>query len=221
LANAGPIAETTDSRNLADLDLDRFLDRTRSYLESSEIDDVLLRKEIDELLAMWPNRVGKQTLANPSQLPACDYLQEAIALGQVTPTATLLDALMTLIPRLRWTYEYPPDARWPLLPSRVAFAQIVGARGLRDDAAVQLGLTLIAPETHYPLHKHPAIETYLVLAGAASWRTVGRSFALRDPGSLILHESDIGHAMETRDEPLLALYTWRGDLITAPTYVDE
>jgi anti-sigma factor ChrR (cupin superfamily) len=94
-------------------------------------------------------------------------------------------------------------------------------RGLRDEAVVQLGLTLMAPNTHYPLHKHPAIETYLVLAGTASWRIVGQRFASRPPGSLILHEGNVAHAMETRDEPLLALYSWSGDILTAPSFVDE
>lgn len=99
--------------------------------------------------------------------------------------------------------------------------KIVGPNGLSDDSAVHLGLTPLAPHTHYPLHSHPAVELYLVLTGAALWRTSGRPFKRRQPGSAILHPTNIGHAMETADEPLLALYTWRGDLATAPVYAEE
>jgi anti-sigma factor ChrR (cupin superfamily) len=111
--------------------------------------------------------------------------------------------------------------QWPDLASRVAFAQIVGRRGLADDDSVHLGLTLMAPRTHYPLHAHPAIELYLVLAGAADWRVGGAPFVRQAPGAFVLHVSGIGHAMRTDAEPMLALYFWRGDLETSPVYVDE
>jgi quercetin dioxygenase-like cupin family protein len=81
------------------------------------------------------------------------------------------------------------------------------------------GFTLIAPHTHYPAHAHPAIELYLVIAGAATWGLGDAPAEIRPPGSVIVHPSGAPHAMTTGAEPLLALFTWRGDLATSPSYV--
>lgn len=35
---------------------------------------------------------------------------------------------------------------------------------------------------------------------------------------MILHPSNVIHAMETHDEPLLAAYTWSGDVHTLSAY---
>jgi len=203
----------------SDAALDAFLERTQSYLESVACDRTA-RHELSAVLAGWP-RDRRTSSGKPSTVPACDHLATALRLSQEQSTAALCDALLPVLHRLGWSYGYSPDPRWPSLSATIAFAQIVGPRGLRDDASVHLGLTLLAPHTHYPLHSHPAVELYLVLSGTAAWRVSGHPFEPRPPGSLILHESQIGHAMETSSEPLLALYTWRGDLTTAPVYVEE
>ena len=52
-------------------------------------------------------------------------------------------------------------------PDDFAFCQIAGPTGLGRSERIRLGLTLIAPGTDYPAHAHPAVETYLVIAGTA------------------------------------------------------
>ena len=79
---------------------------------------------------------------------------------------------------------------------------------------------MIAPHTVYPAHSHPAIELYLVVSGTAIWQAGGAPATPQPPGSAILHPSGIPHAMITGAEPLLALFTWRGDLQTAPSYLE-
>ena len=69
--------------------------------------------------------------------------------------------------RLPGPTAIPPAPGQPDLSSAVAFSQIVGPGGFRRSDRLRLGLTLIAPGTHYPPHAHPAIETYLVIAGTA------------------------------------------------------
>ena len=48
--------------------------------------------------------------------------------------------------------------------------------------------------------------------GTAEWRRGDAPWVRRPPGAVILHRSQIGHAMRSLDEPLLALYAWHGDL---------
>jgi mannose-6-phosphate isomerase-like protein (cupin superfamily) len=69
---------------------------------------------------------------------------------------------------------------------------------------------LLGPAAHYPSHAHRAEELYLVLSGTADWQRGDEPFAARRPGAVIIHASSEPHAMQTAQEPLLALYLWRG-----------
>jgi len=80
---------------------------------------------------------------------------------------------------------------------------------------------LIGPQTLYPKHRHPAIELYHVVAGTAAW-TLDDVSRDNQPGTYILHPSQAVHAMQTRAQPLLAIYFWSGtDVRTASVYIDS
>jgi mannose-6-phosphate isomerase-like protein (cupin superfamily) len=174
--------------------------------------------EAQALLPLWPAPSPPQRL-DPAELPACSYLGGALELGVAGPESEIAAGLKKLTPRLRWTYGYPPNPRYPGLELRIAFTEVLGTRGIWPSRRMLLGFTLIAPHTHYPAHAHPAIELYLVVAGAATWRLGDAPGEIRSPGSVIVHPSGAPHAMTTGAEPLLALFAWRGDLATAPSYV--
>jgi quercetin dioxygenase-like cupin family protein len=174
--------------------------------------------ELRELLAAWPPDDDTIPPA-PKRLPACDHLDTALAAGRSGPEAGLAEALSALTPALAWTYSYPARAGQPDLSAAVAFSQIVGPAGLRSSDRLRLGLTLIAPGTHYPPHAHPAIETYLVIAGTALWRLGTAAAAAQPPGALIFHPSGLAHAMQTGAEPLLAICSWRGDVTSPSVYL--
>jgi mannose-6-phosphate isomerase-like protein (cupin superfamily) len=174
--------------------------------------------EAQALLPLWPAASPPQRL-EAATLPACDYLNEALDLGVTGRESAIASGLPQLTARLRWTYGYPRDLRFPGLELRVAFTEVLGKSGIWPSQRMLLGFTLIAPHTHYPAHVHPAIELYLVIAGAAAWARGNAPAEIRPPGSVIVHPSGAPHAMTTGAEPLLALYTWRGDLATSPSYV--
>lgn len=119
-----------------------------------------------------------------------------------------------------WCYSYKPRCDIPDIEEKIAFAELLGPNAPIKSDAVCLGLTLIAPRTIYPEHHHPAIELYYVFAGSAVW-TKGKKSTIRKPGEFVLHPSQTVHAMETADEPLLAIYTWSGaDIRTTSAYVE-
>jgi quercetin dioxygenase-like cupin family protein len=175
--------------------------------------------ELRALLAVWPDATLLQH-PEPRRLPACLHLDDALAAGRRGPEASLADALAGLSASLAWGYFYPdrPDA--PDLSSRVAFCEIVGPGGMLPSDDLRLGLTLIAPGTHYPVHAHPAIETYLVVAGSTLWQKGADEPRVQPPGALIFHPSGISHAMRTEGDALLAIYSWRGDLVSPSVYLD-
>jgi mannose-6-phosphate isomerase-like protein (cupin superfamily) len=174
--------------------------------------------EAQALLLLWPASPSSQRL-EPAKLPACRYLNGALELGMAGPEPDIATGLTKLTPRLRWTYGYPRDSRYPGLESRIAFTEVLGRTGIWPSHRMLLGFTLISPHTHYPAHAHPAIELYLVIAGAATWRLGHAPSEIRPPGSVIVHPTGAPHAMTTEAEPLLALFTWRGDLATSSSYL--
>lgn len=155
----------------------------------------------------------------PVRQPATAFLEEAVAAGLSGPEGALAAAIRAVVPDLAWSYGYPAEPAWPALGERIAFAQLLGEGGLGTASQVLVGLTLIAPRTRYPWHAHPATELYLVIAGTARWWKGTDGPRVHPPGALVLHESGIPHAMETEAEPLLALYTWRGDLASPSVFL--
>ncbi len=117
---------------------------------------------------------------------------------------------------LAWHYHYAARPGEADLGGRIAFAELIGPGGPLDAPECRVGFTLVAPETFYPLHAHPAVELYLVLSGTAEWTTPGGG-RMVPPGGFVLHRSNEPHAMRTFAEPLLALYAWRG-AVEVPAY---
>jgi quercetin dioxygenase-like cupin family protein len=205
-----------DSLNLQiDGFLEGFLHRLLSDAEAASVQD-----EVAELRAAWPGRTINPASVEPARLPACDHLAVALERGTADREADLALSIAALAPALRWTYSYPTNPRDRDLSSKVAFAQIVGRNGLQPDSKIHIGLTLIAPHVVYPAHAHPAVELYLVIAGAALWQSGHAEPAMKPPGSVILHPGNVIHAMTTFEEPLLAIWTWRGDLLSPSVYVN-
>jgi quercetin dioxygenase-like cupin family protein len=130
----------------------------------------------------------------------------------------VLAAFLPHLDALPWRYSYAPRADAPDIGSRMAWAELVGPIAPFKSDEVCLGLTAIGPGLLYPAHRHPAVETYLVLHAAARWTSAGKT-RQHPPGTLILHQSNIVHAMETGSEPLLAAYAWTGDVHTLSAYI--
>lgn len=142
--------------------------------------------------------------------PVCAFLRPVLAQG-AADTADLLGAVGALSDRLIWRRPRAADLGWAVA-GKVAWAEIVGPKAPVPSDALRIGLHLQGPRTLYPWHAHRAAELYLTLAGAAWW---GRDRAIEakpeGPGALRRHAPDEPHAMETRPQPLLALYVWRGE----------
>lgn len=96
-----------------------------------------------------------------------------------------------------------------------------GPPALMKDADISFGLMLLGPETHYPLHSHPADEVYYTVTGPSSWRTGENPWSPRKAGEVIHHPSRIPHATLSGGRPLVLLYVWQGDLETDAAFVPD
>lgn len=134
------------------------------------------------------------------------------------PTASIASQLLPVRDALPWCYHYPPRCATEDLGERIGFAELIGPDGPLQAPACRVGFTLVAPDTAYPLHAHPAVELYLVIAGRARWRA-GDTEQWMSPGALVLHRAHEPHAMRTFDEPLLALWGWSGEIDAPAAYI--
>jgi|GEM_PF-223323 len=147
------------------------------------------------------------------------YLDEVLASTETFAPA-FAKALKPVAAALPWRYGYLPRDDAPGLESEMAWAELIGPVAPWRSDDVCLGLTLIGRNSFYPAHRHPAVELYTVVSGTAEW-SLGNNAAWRPPGSRILHLSEAVHAMRTGDEPLLAIYSWTGDVISPSRYISE
>jgi hypothetical protein len=172
------------------------------------------------LRTLDPRQADTVEAGIPFGLPACRFWAAAIAAdGNADPLADLRHALAGLGPWLVWTQN--PNYR-RASPSddfldHYGYAVIAGPRdgspALIKHATLALGVLLLGPGTHYPLHHHPATEIYVPLHRAEWWQGEG-PWREEAAGAVILHPSGVPHAMRTGAKSLLAIYLWSGDLGT-------
>jgi hypothetical protein len=131
------------------------------------------------------------------------HLAAAVALPDAHPAVR---ALGPAIHDLTWTEG---------LIDCYCYATLIGRGTPIPDDSLWFGLYLQAPGTFYPSHLHVPEELYFVLSGTADWQHGEKRaapFAPQPPGTLIHHRPNEPHAMRTGREPLLAMWTWFGDL---------
>ena len=132
-------------------------------------------------------------------------------------------------PLARFLDERCHDFRWGQTYTSADFGQqfidnygwleVFGTRGHFENRKVAGGFLVLGPGIVYPDHHHVAEEIYIPLTGGTEWRMGEGGFRRREAGEIIHHASNVNHAMRTGEEPLLALYLWRGGPLAARSTV--
>src|SRR5262249_18717930 len=150
-------------------------------------------------------------------LPVCRFWKAAVASAQTGPLTESLEALGST---LSWTQNpnyrrHPPD---PSFLDNYGYAVIVGPatgpRALAIDSRLALGVLLLGPQAHSPLHSHPATEVYYTLTADGEWWRGDGPWRREPAGVAIHHAPKVRHATRAGGSPLLAIYLWSGDLAT-------
>lgn len=144
--------------------------------------------------------------AAPQHLPVCAWLDQVLDQPPAEPDlAALFAALRALAPLMVWRRR-PGDASASAnFADAHANAMLLGPGGIEDRQDLWLGLSLLAPHTRYPDHRHSPEETYLVLSpgefrhGDSDWFQPGM-------GGSFYNTPDIEHAMRSGEAPLFALW---------------
>jgi quercetin dioxygenase-like cupin family protein len=147
-----------------------------------------------------------------AQLPVCRNLERALehARRQPGPVGALTDAFAVIEPQLAWQTRAGAEAHGESFLAGHANATIAGSEGIEIRSDVRIGVSLMAPHTQYPDHRHPPEEIYVVLS-QGHWRQASGPWHEPGIGGLVYNPPNIVHAMRSAEGPLLALwFLWTG-----------
>ena len=169
--------------------------------------------------APFPHDLTPQHM-QPHHRPPSDLLQTDADLTFRT-YGPLGRSIRAAAPTMRWRETYRQDADGASFMDRWGCFTIIGADSPFASDALRLFVVYMPAGLHYPSHRHPAEEIYLVLAGRARfWRAGHPDQTLRE-GHTVFHASNQVHALETGDSPVLCLVAWRNHLETLPVLVRD
>lgn len=173
-----------------------------------------LAEKLPPLIAVSPERVPIQA--------ACEA-----ELSSSRMRSPLAQALSDLLPALHITRSKkylanPPSSDFG---KNYGYGVICGPENgppaLIRDREISFGLMFLGPETHYPLHHHPADELYYTVTGPSFWRTGYDGWVRNETDAVIHHPPWLPHATLSGDRPLVLLYIWEGDLDTDAAFIPD
>jgi Dimethlysulfonioproprionate lyase len=159
-------------------------------------------------LADWPHSVERRVVA-PAPLRVLRWLAH-VAVDEDAHAPTLVAALCNAADSLQWRQSYGAKDLDDAFLDNYGWSEVLGTSGPLMSERIACGFLLLGPGTLYPRHRHQAEEMYLPLSGIAAWQQGDAQWREQRPGTAIHHAADEPHAMRTHDNPLLALYLWRG-----------
>lgn len=181
---------------------DELLGRFHAYLAC--VDNALVREAVA--------RIGWDMPARPLEAHPLACLRHLDRAAELAPpnAKPLVRWLAGQSGNLHWGQTYSESDFGSAFVDNYGWLEVFGTRGhfANDEAAA--GLLILGPDIVYPDHHHFAEEIYIPLTGGTEWRMGEGGFRKREAGEIVHHASNVNHAMRTGQEPLLALYIWRG-----------
>jgi hypothetical protein len=168
------------------------------------IDDALVQDAVADIDWSMPVRP-----LVPHPLACLRHLDRAVEIAPVF-AHPLVRLLADRRPSFRWGQTYTEADFGKAFIDNYGWLEVFGTRGHFANDTVAGGVLVLGPNLVYPDHHHVAEEIYIPLTGGAEWRMGEGAFRAREAGEVIHHASEVGHAMRTGGDPLLALYLWRG-----------
>lgn len=192
--------------------LEHFINTLETAIYSKRFEKPRIKLVVDQVFAELRKTVGCEDNQKPSRLPVCKHLDMAFFQSRKGPKeiVNLTDALISIEERLKWKIRGGEPLEYPEFYDGHANAVIIGHGGLEIRKDLTIGVSLLAPETIYPKHRHLPEEIYIVLADG-KWMQGDSVMALKTSGELIHNPPNIWHAMESLKFPLLAIWClWGG-----------
>ena len=166
----------------------------------------------------FPDDVTAQTFEPLHRAPA--DLLEADTMLSSSRFSALCTAIRHACPIMHWRQIYHGSRADTGFMDRLGCFSIIGNGAPFISDKLRLFMVYMPAHLHYPLHRHPAEEMYLVIAGNACFRRQGEKDSICSEGETVFHAHQQPHAIETYDMPMLSLVAWRNHLDTPPVLID-
>jgi quercetin dioxygenase-like cupin family protein len=188
-------------------DLQLFLTTAEAAIRHGSGADGPVHAAADRIFAALRAPVTSGERPDAARLPVCVHLDAALEnVGRQTgPARALADAFAMIEPQLGWKVRPGAEAHGETFLNGHANATIVGSEGLEIRSDVWIGVSLMAPQTRYPDHRHPPEEIYVVLSDG-QWRQASDAWHAPGVGGLVYNPPNIVHAMRAAEQPLFALW---------------
>lgn len=185
----------------------------KTWPSQTESETEAVAKLVEEM-----ETLGEPGPLSPNRHPVLDdWFAHSVAAPTTPRARRLIDALVSENDHLHWVTGRTHYISQQF-SANYSFAQIIGhgtrasSIGLYASQSIAIGFSLQAPGLFYPPHYHAAVEFYGVLSGTARWQRESNPPELKPGGSSIFHETNVIHAMETLEDPLLNIWAWTGDM---------
>lgn len=133
-----------------------------------------------------------------------------------SPHAALIDSLKTAGDSAHWRLTYEDTDIGADFMERFGCYCLIGPDAPWTSASLFAFLVYMPARLWYPWHHHPAEELYFVLGGRGAFHRLGEAVEMLGAGGASFHGSNQPHALETLDDPVLALVYWRNHFDTPP-----
>ena len=151
-----------------------------------------------------------------SSPPSPRMIAASTLLDNALPGTALGAAIARAAPLFRWRQNpnYSAANMGAAFMAGYGYVEFAGPReALFHAPDIRVGLLLLGPQLHYPLHAHPAEEVYHPLTDGL-WRRGQEEWRAVPAGHAIHHAPMVPHETKATDRTLLALYSWRGNTVT-------
>ncbi len=173
------------------------------------------KRELNELIGEL-NNISICSTEKPKNTDTLVKLFNAALLNANTPKKSLNRFNRTLVETNPYIHWYPDNLNRDKGKSRKVeyyCTNIVGGREenqgspfLFYSSKILVGLFLLGSNELYHKPLYPASRMWVVLSGKARWKGGTEEEVVRKPGEYFIQTSTETHAIETMDEPLLAMW---------------
>jgi len=191
-----------------------FMKSFRNCLEAKADLDSDLAPFIEALRDVAPVAVeGRmEDLTHPLLAQMDDALNAALGPPE------LVESVTALSPAAGWYQVYTGDGLNAAMADFMLAKQVVGPKGQIASDSIRAGIFLLAPNFEYLMHDHAALEIYYVHSGTIDIQNGTDAVPRRlGPGQYSITPSEVPHALQTGDAPVLLLFVWTGN-VTAPIW---
>jgi len=186
-----------------EVEFQSFVFAIQQYLE--EFNDSYLKRFIED----WPSEPYNLRQTSPHHLPVLSFLPAVIEAAH-DQSENIIQTLVSLSPKLTWGQTYTKEDFGSGFLQRYGWTELIGQRGPIPSDRLACGFLLLGPQLVYPRHSHEAQEIYIPMTTGSLWQRNRQEWTSGAAGKPRHHVSWEWHAMRTKNQPLLALYLWRG-----------